>query len=261
MEIRYNVTGDRRKELVRVISETTGARAVYKYMPTCNYEIDYFTVTKDGTLLFSNRSDTEEVEKVLDAIAEAGFECEPAAEAEQEAHTGSDSAEDEETEEAAHEADTEPDSADTEGLTMLHDPSTIAMGNTRDMEQAIKTLNEVKESIINAYVAKSGLSRGRVSKLMSEETWLNAKKAVELGFADEVLYDGKKPEEAEEPAEDDAEPIEAQLYSVRVMDMAILDRLGAGEKPPAAPVIGMDGKTDDGAVPYQILMNQLDFLR
>ena len=146
-------------------------------------------------------------------------------------------------------------------LLMLHDPSTIAMGNTRDMEQAIKTLNEVKESIINAYVAKSGLSRNRVSKLMSEETWLNAKKAVELGFADEVLYDGKKPEEAGEPAEDDAEPIEAQLYSVRVMDMAILDRLGVNDKPPSVPVIGMDGKTDDGAVPYQILMNQLDFLR
>jgi len=135
------------------------------------------------------------------------------------------------------------------------------MGNTRDMEQAIKTLNEVKESIINAYVAKSGLSRNRVSKLMSEETWLNAKKAVELGFADEVLYDGKKPEEAEEPEEDDAEPIEAQLYSVRVMDMAILDRLGVNDNPPSVPMIGMDGKTDDGAVPYQILRNQLDFLR
>ena len=146
-------------------------------------------------------------------------------------------------------------------LLMLHDPSTVAMGNARDMEKAIATLNEVKESIINAYAAKSGLRRGRIADLMSEETWLNAKKAVELGFADEVLYDGKKPEEAGEPAEDDADPIEAQLYSVRVMDMAILDRLGVNDKPPSVPVIGMDGKTDDGAVPYQILMNQLDFLR
>ena len=149
-------------------------------------------------------------------------------------------------------------------LLMLHDPSTVAMGNTRDMEKAISTLNEVKESIINAYVAKSGLSRNRVSKLMSEETWLNAKKAVELGFADEVLYDGKKPEEGTEPEGDDESPVEAQLYSVRVMDMAILDRLGATEKapePPSTPMIGMDGKTEDGAVPYQILKNQLDFLR
>lgn len=76
MEIRYNVTGDRRKELVKVISGITGAKAVYKFMPTCNYEIDYFTVTKDGTLLFDDRADSEEAERVLDGIAAAGFACE-----------------------------------------------------------------------------------------------------------------------------------------------------------------------------------------
>lgn len=149
-------------------------------------------------------------------------------------------------------------------LLMLHDPSTVAMGNARDMEKAIAALNEVKEAIVNAYAAKSGLRRGRIADLMSEETWLNAKKAVELGFADEVLYDGKKPEEDTEPEKEDALPVEAQLFSTRVMDMAILDRLGVTndtEEPPSAPVIGMDGKTEDGAVPYQILRNQLDFLR
>lgn len=76
MEIRYNVTGDRRKELVKVISGITGAKAVYKFMPTCNYEIDYFTVTKDGTLLFDDRANSEEVERVLEGIAAAGFACE-----------------------------------------------------------------------------------------------------------------------------------------------------------------------------------------
>ena len=81
MAIRYNVTGDRRKELVKVISGITGAKAVYKFMPTCNYEIDYFTVTKDGTLLFDNRADSEEVEQVLEGIAAAGFACEAPAEA------------------------------------------------------------------------------------------------------------------------------------------------------------------------------------
>ena len=150
-------------------------------------------------------------------------------------------------------------------LLMLHDPSTVAMGNARDMEKAIAALNEVKESIVNAYAAKSGLRRGRIADLMSEETWLNAKKAVELGFADEVLYDGKKPEEGEAPApREDALSVEAQLFSTRVMDMAILDRLGVTDKTPetpSAPVIGMDGKTEDGAVPYQILKDQLDFLR
>lgn len=76
MQVNYNVTGAQRKELVKVISDTTGAKAEYKFMPTCNYEIDYFTVTKDGTLLIDDRADSEEVEQVLEAIAAAGFECE-----------------------------------------------------------------------------------------------------------------------------------------------------------------------------------------
>ena len=78
MEVRFNVTGDRRKALVKVISDITGARAVYQFMPTCNYVVDIFTVTRDGTLLFDDRSDSEAVEKVLDGIAAAGFECEAA---------------------------------------------------------------------------------------------------------------------------------------------------------------------------------------
>ena len=155
-------------------------------------------------------------------------------------------------------------------LLMIHDPSTIAMGNTKDMEKAIETLNEVKESIINAYSAKTGLRHNKIAELMSNETWMNAKKAVELGFADEVLFDGKEPEPEGEP-EEDAEPVAvtAQMYSGRLMDQAILNRLRvndtAGEEPPAPepamPTIGMDGKTADGAVPYQILINQLEFLR
>lgn len=155
-------------------------------------------------------------------------------------------------------------------LLMIHDPSTIAMGNTKDMEKAIETLNEVKESIINAYSAKTGMRHNKIAELMSNETWMNAKKAVELGFADEVLFDGKEPEPEGEP-EEDAEPVvvTAQMYSGRLMDQAILNRLrvndAAGVEPPAlelaVPTIGMDGKTADGAVPYQILINQLEFLR
>ena len=59
---------------------------------------------------------------------------------------------------------------------MIHDPSTCAMGNKVDMEKAIILLDEVKESIINAYETKSHLSRNKIAKLMSDETWLNAKK-------------------------------------------------------------------------------------
>ncbi|MCD8108764.1 MAG: Clp protease ClpP, partial [Clostridiales bacterium] len=65
-------------------------------------------------------------------------------------------------------------------MLMLHDPATVAMGNTRDMQKAIETLDAVKESIVNAYHAKSGLSRGKISTLMSNETWLDAKEAFKL---------------------------------------------------------------------------------
>ena len=67
MEIRYNVTGAKRKELVKVIANATGARAEYKFMPTCNYEIDYFTVTKDGTLLCGEQPSREETKEAAES--------------------------------------------------------------------------------------------------------------------------------------------------------------------------------------------------
>jgi len=88
-------------------------------------------------------------------------------------------------------------------MLMIHDPSTVAMGNTKDMEKAIEVLNEVKESIINAYAAKSGLTHARIANLMSNETWMNAKKAVELGFADEILFSKKEDEPDSDPADPD----------------------------------------------------------
>ena len=94
-------------------------------------------------------------------------------------------------------------------LMMIHDPSTSAMGNKADMEKAIELLEEVKESIINAYETKSHLSRNKIAKLMSDETWLNAKKAHEMGFVDGILFaDNKKsiPENGDEP--DKKEPDE-----------------------------------------------------
>ena len=75
-------------------------------------------------------------------------------------------------------------------LMMIHNPFTMAMGDTEEMRKAIQLLDEVKESIINAYQIKTGLSRARISHLMDGETWMNAIKAKELGFCDEVLYTG-----------------------------------------------------------------------
>ena len=197
-------------------------------------------------------------------------------------------------------------------LIMIHDPSTIAMGNAKDMEKAITTLNEVKESIINAYAFKTGLTRNRISKLMSDETWLNAKKAVELGFADEILFESKKkaeedpdekepdqvmeeaPNEEEKSGEEKEKPrmLEDTIwqFSSKLMGETILNRLGAKCEPPGKdtepestgetleppeagltkatvevrpdmPMIGMDGKTKDGAMPYEILKDKLEWLR
>ena len=178
-------------------------------------------------------------------------------------------------------------------LLMVHDPSTIAMGNTRDMEKAIAALNEVKESIINAYASKSGLSHARIANLMSNETWMNAKKAVELGFADEILFSKKEDEPDSDPANPDKpektpdeEPGEGEekkpfqqdtaghLFSSRQMDLIVLNRLGVKPDTPAAqteppsdlpaeagPVLDMDGKTEEGDYSYNVLMKQLECMK
>lgn len=209
---------------------------------------------------------------------------------------------------------------------IVHDPMTIAMGNTRDMEKAIEMLNKVKESIINAYMAKTGLSHSRIYKLMENETCITAKEAVQLGFADEILFENRQegsledePDEKERSGQEsgtgeeeksvqpeDRDKIAANLFSTRKMNRTILNSLGiadasddpvpermtgkserlvqpAADKPsdnesvmqeklmadrmpvvaeaPPVPIIGMDGKTRDGAMPYELLKKQLDYLK
>ena len=73
MVITFDLQGRDRKQLVKAIADITGARPVYKFMPTCAFEIDFFTVTKEGLLEFPDSSDTELVELVLDELAEKGF--------------------------------------------------------------------------------------------------------------------------------------------------------------------------------------------
>ena len=73
------------------------------------------------------------------------------------------------------------------GMMMIHNPMTIAIGDSKEMQRAGEMLDEVKESIMNAYEIKTGMSRARISHLMDAESWFNARKAVELGFADGVL--------------------------------------------------------------------------
>jgi len=92
------------------------------------------------------------------------------------------------------------------GMLMIHNPSTVAFGNKEAMQKAIELLDEVKESIINAYEEKSGLSRSKIARMMDEETWLNAKKAQSLGLVDGIMFESGQPQpkpEEDEPDEDD----------------------------------------------------------
>ena len=110
-------------------------------------------------------------------------------------------------------------------ILMVHNPLTVAMGDSEEMRKAIQLLDEVKESIVNAYEIKTGLSRTKLSNLMDAETWMNANKALELGFCDEIMF---------QPASH-AEPVENSfVFSRRAVANSLLDKLRAKvPKPPA----------------------------
>ena len=72
-------------------------------------------------------------------------------------------------------------------MMMIHNPATFAWGDSAEMKKVMAMLDEVKESIINAYEIKTGQPRNKLSKLMDNETWMDANTALEMGFADELL--------------------------------------------------------------------------
>lgn len=74
MTIKYNVTGSERKRLVQTIAEIMECDTKYKGAPTFAYEVDYFTIDKNGVLSFDDRADSDEVEQLIEALAERGFE-------------------------------------------------------------------------------------------------------------------------------------------------------------------------------------------
>ena len=115
-------------------------------------------------------------------------------------------------------------------LMMVHNPWTTAMGDAEDMRKAIDLLSEVKESIINAYQIKTGLSRAKLSNIMDAETWLNAHKAKELGFCDEVLYE-ESDESADEPG---AKP--DFIFSAKTAALVLMNKVMESiPKSPAEP--------------------------
>lgn len=105
-------------------------------------------------------------------------------------------------------------------MMMIHNPMTQVMGDTKDMEQAIEMLASVKESIINAYVQKTGLSRAKLARLMDAETWMDANKAVELGFADSVLKRSDLTDEIDPPKV-------SMLYQETVIVNSLMSKIAA----------------------------------
>ncbi|HJI56258.1 MAG TPA: Clp protease ClpP [Oscillospiraceae bacterium] len=155
-------------------------------------------------------------------------------------------------------------------MLMIHNPMTVAMGNAADMEKAIEMLSSVKDSIINAYEIKTGLSRARLSHLMDAETWMDANKAVELGFADEILSRPKlaapqkeedeedtstgpeKPDEEEEKQEETKKA--SMLFSRKALEAEFMNKLRRlTEQKPAVP--------DSAERPVKDIMARLDTIK
>ena len=108
------------------------------------------------------------------------------------------------------------------GMMMIHNPMTVSIGDVQEMERAISLLSEIKESIINAYEIKTGMSRAKISRLMDAETWMNAKKAVELGFANAILCDEKN-----HPSSDEADGL---IFSRAAVANSLLSKFGQAKQ-------------------------------
>ena len=156
-------------------------------------------------------------------------------------------------------------------MLMIHNPATIAFGDHAEMQKAIDMLAEVKESIINAYVLKTGLSRPKLSHLMDAETWMDANKAVELGFADEIMTRAKaEPEEGEgKEAEEEAKKFppstSSMLFSRRAADNALFNKMaakyGQGEKKSKAVQAQIPAPETENGRSVDALMERLNLLK
>ena len=105
-------------------------------------------------------------------------------------------------------------------MMMIHNPMTVAFGDSTEMQKAIEMLASVKDSIINAYEIRTGLSRTKLSHLMDAETWMDANKAVELGFADEIM-------QRVGSAEDMEPPVVSMLYSKANVVNSLMEKVAA----------------------------------
>ena len=105
-------------------------------------------------------------------------------------------------------------------MMMIHNPMTGAFGDSAEMQKAIEMLASVKDSIINAYEIKTNMSRAKLSHLMDAETWMDANKAMELGFADGILKRGSDTEDMEIPTV-------SMMYSEASVVNSLMEKLAA----------------------------------
>ena len=130
-------------------------------------------------------------------------------------------------------------------LMMIHNPFTVAIGDTEEMKKAVEMLNEVKESIINAYEIKTGQARVKISHWMDAETWMNANKSIELSFADGILEDAKRRQAEETPLN--------FAFSRRAVTNSLLDKVRPKTKPEP------QSEVPDG-VPAELLQKRLSLI-
>ncbi|MCL2509182.1 MAG: Clp protease ClpP [Oscillospiraceae bacterium] len=102
-------------------------------------------------------------------------------------------------------------------LMLIHNPWTIAVGDKAEMQKAGALLDEVKESIINSYEIKTGLSRAKLSHLMDDETPMNVNKAIALGFADGIIVDEKKQFQESESAPLPGNSVDSLMSRLRLI--------------------------------------------
>ena len=120
------------------------------------------------------------------------------------------------------------------GMMMIHNPSTIAWGDSAELKKAISMLDEVKESIINAYEIKTGLPRDKISRLMDNESWFNATTAKELGFIDKIMFSSDEGENDDEP--DKSIVPQAMMFSRMAVQNSLMSKLIQKNEPVAVPV-------------------------
>lgn len=114
-------------------------------------------------------------------------------------------------------------------MMMIHNPATVAWGDHVEMKKAMELLDAVKESIINAYVRKTGQSRAKLSHLMDAETWMDANKAVELGFADDILFQKEEQGDDGDSVDDSTESgtgaSDSVMFSRRAVNNTLMNKL------------------------------------